>query len=627
MCHTLGTDSPLHSQNGDGTLGEGNTDLDIGTSQVTTLKSLPTPFYHADSLSPTASLSTDSNVQVSEGIVPVLATKSPTTLEPLPTSFHHENSPSPTDSLTTASNMQISEGMVPALATRSTDAVIEDLRRRELQPKEPTTNEEPLTGGIEDVFKGPRVDGAISETIEDEDGGNETESDDEAPAYPSENQELSYEKTVRESYIRSRVLEATKGSTAPEKADDKQSVKWLIKDSGSQEIISSPREYQIELFERAKTQNIIAVLDTGSGKTLIAALLLRHVIDEELERRANGGDKRIAFFLVDSVALVFQQYAVLKCNLNQKMEQFCGDMGCDLWSKELWEKHLNENMVIVCTAEVLFQCLHHSFITMRQINLLIFDEAHHAKRNHAYARIIKDFYASEPDQSLLPRIFGMTASPVDARTNIKRGAAELEALLHSQIATASDASLLQYTNKKTKEEVASYDALPPSTDSQLFKKVHQLIRGIKECSKPLTYAVKASSDLGSWIADRVLLISFTGEEVKRLEADIESNFHKQSQVDPLPLSNLESKKERLQSAQQIITAHDFTSPQLCRSQLSSKVMGLAVHLRGRFERTTFDKCIVFVRQRYTAKLLADLFASPQIGTPHLRVGSLVRYPH
>lgn len=557
-----------------------------------------------------------------------LETTQVTTLEPSTAPRNEVGSMPLTASVASASSMQVQEVMVPALATRSTQAVIEDLRRRGLHPKEPTTDKESVTDGAVDVFRSPEEEGAISEAIGDEDGGNETESDEEEPVHPSENQELSYEKTVRESYIRSRVLQANKVSTAPEtKDDDKQSVKWLIKDSGSQEIISSPREYQIELFERAKTQNIIAVLDTGSGKTLIAALLLRHVIDEELERRANGGDKRISFFLVDSVALVFQQYAVLKCNLNQKMEQFCGDMGCDLWSKELWEKHLNENMVIVCTAEVLFQCLHHSFITMKQINLLIFDEAHHAKRNHAYARIIKDFYASEPDQSLLPRIFGMTASPVDARTNIKKGAAELEALLHSQIATASDASLLQYTNKKTKEEVATYDPLPPSAESQLFKRVHQLVGGIKECSKPLEYAIMASSDLGSWVADQVLLISFTGEEVKKLEAKIESNFHKQAQIGPIPLSNLESRKERLQNAQQIIMAHVFASPQLSRSHLSSKVLGLAGYLRERFERTTFDKCIVFVRQRYTAKLLADLFQRPQIGTPHLRVGSLVRYPH
>lgn len=36
----------------------------------------------------------------------------------------------------------------------------------------------------------------------------------------------------------------------------------------------------------------------GSGKTLIAVLLLRHVLDQELEDRAVGKKKRIAFFLV-----------------------------------------------------------------------------------------------------------------------------------------------------------------------------------------------------------------------------------------------------------------------------------------------------------------------------------------
>jgi hypothetical protein len=36
----------------------------------------------------------------------------------------------------------------------------------------------------------------------------------------------------------------------------------------------------------------------GSGKTLIAVLLLRHIIGKELEDRALGKKKRISFFLV-----------------------------------------------------------------------------------------------------------------------------------------------------------------------------------------------------------------------------------------------------------------------------------------------------------------------------------------
>lgn len=74
----------------------------------------------------------------------------------------------------------------------------------------------------------------------------------------------------------------------------------IARKSQSQQIIASPREYQIELFERAKERNTIVVLDTGSGKTLIAILLLRHVVEQEFERRAAGGERKVAFFVVSN---------------------------------------------------------------------------------------------------------------------------------------------------------------------------------------------------------------------------------------------------------------------------------------------------------------------------------------
>lgn len=45
--------------------------------------------------------------------------------------------------------------------------------------------------------------------------------------------------------------------------DQEKSLSWLVKDFESQKIIANPRDYQIELFEKAKLQNTIAVLDTG----------------------------------------------------------------------------------------------------------------------------------------------------------------------------------------------------------------------------------------------------------------------------------------------------------------------------------------------------------------------------
>ena len=98
--------------------------------------------------------------------------------------------------------------------------------------------------------------------------------------------------------------------------DEDLSIRSLIAKQESNVIITDPREYQLELFEKAKKQNIIAVLDTGqyitspsdilptnlgtgSGKTLIAVLLLKHMIDNELEDRAAGKKRRISFFLVN----------------------------------------------------------------------------------------------------------------------------------------------------------------------------------------------------------------------------------------------------------------------------------------------------------------------------------------
>lgn len=54
---------------------------------------------------------------------------------------------------------------------------------------------------------------------------------------------------------------------------------------------------------------------------------------------------------------------------------------------------------------------------MKDMNLMCFDEAHRAKKDHVYARIIRDFYVHEAVEDR-PRVFGMTASPVDARVDV-----------------------------------------------------------------------------------------------------------------------------------------------------------------------------------------------------------------
>jgi superfamily II DNA or RNA helicase len=67
-------------------------------------------------------------------------------------------------------------------------------------------------------------------------------------------------------------------------------------DSQSRGNVSiTPREYQYELFQKAVNENVISVLGTGAGKTLISVMLIKHISSIESQKRLNGQKVSIMF--------------------------------------------------------------------------------------------------------------------------------------------------------------------------------------------------------------------------------------------------------------------------------------------------------------------------------------------
>ncbi|KAF2188185.1 hypothetical protein K469DRAFT_660734 [Zopfia rhizophila CBS 207.26] len=408
---------------------------------------------------------------------------------------------------------------------------------------------------------------------------------------------------------------------AIQSADDEiLSIRDILAKQESSAAIVNPRDYQTELFQKAKEENIIAVLDTGSGKTHIATLLLRHILDEELQNRASGFPPKIAFFLwVDSVNLVFQQANVLRCGLDHNVEGICGAMGTDLWHKDTWDKLFANNMVVICTAEVLIQCMMHAFITMNKVNLLIFDEAHHAKKNHAYARLIKDYYLHEPDVTKRPRIFGMTASPVDAKVDVKQATKDLENLLHSKIATTSDLALLANNISKPMEEFLVYPQLKVPFETPFHQELKARYGDVDAFRKFFDASRQISSELGSWASDIYWSFSFSEEESRKIEMGEERKFHRTRKG--ISVTKLDEEIARLRGAAEFVRQHEFGVPSPTMKDLSSKVLLLHQWLGLYFSRTDEARCIVFVDRRSTARLLNLIFS--YIGGPHLHSNILV----
>ncbi|KAL8517842.1 hypothetical protein ACS0TY_009230 [Phlomoides rotata] len=226
-------------------------------------------------------------------------------------------------------------------------------------------------------------------------------------------------------------------------------------DGGNQQLVADTvpfaRSYQLEALEMALKQNTLVYFETGTGKTLIAIMLLRSYA--HLLRKPSP---YIAVFLVPTVVLVSQQHDVVKTYTDLKTGQYYGDLGVDFWNEATWNSQMDEYEVLVMTPQILLDALRHKFIRLDQIKVLIFDECHHARGNHPYACIMKEIYHEElkNNSPSLPRVFGMTASPIKAKvskahdkeTAYMEEISKIEDLMHSKFYTCSSESVLtRYT--------------------------------------------------------------------------------------------------------------------------------------------------------------------------------------
>lgn len=280
----------------------------------------------------------------------------------------------------------------------------------------------------------------------------------------------------------------------------------------------------------------------------------------------------------------------------------------DSLEMKAWEELLGKNMVVVCTPEILRLCLTHSIVTMAQINLLIFDEAHHAKKKHPYAALIQDHYKKMPRLTRKPRIFGMTASPVDAKSDYILASRDLEELLHCKIATYPLAE--QYRNK-AKEMVWTYDTLHIPFKTSLYLQLEQLLGHITYLEHCFIAAKTLSSEVGPWAADKYWKFVLKRDE----ENHMQGVFARSGNI-----RIADSNSKRVQEAYEIVENHEFGVPQFDCKDLSSKVIALYDLLEEHYKLDLKNRSIVFVEQKATARMLNEIFLLN--GLPYLKPGLL-----
>ena len=114
-------------------------------------------------------------------------------------------------------------------------------------------------------------------------------------------------------------------------------------------------------------------------------------------------------------------------------------MGVDNWSQAKWNNELDQNNILVMTRQIFLDMLSHGYVNLSRINLIIFDECHHAVKNDPYVQIMK-LYPKCP-VGHRPRILGLSASIISGKCKphqLEKKLKDLEDTLHCRTETAGD---------------------------------------------------------------------------------------------------------------------------------------------------------------------------------------------
>ena len=167
----------------------------------------------------------------------------------------------------------------------------------------------------------------------------------------------------------------------------------------------SPREYQEKIFDVCKEKNCLVVLPTGLGKTLISLML-------SIERLKNFPGEKV-LFLAPTKPLVEQHLNYFKKHLPElfaDMQLFTGQINSEK-RKKIWQT----TDIIFSTPQCIANDLKNGLYDLKDVCLLVEDEAHKCLKNYDYNYIAKEY----SKQGINQRILGLTASPGSEESKIK----------------------------------------------------------------------------------------------------------------------------------------------------------------------------------------------------------------
>lgn len=165
------------------------------------------------------------------------------------------------------------------------------------------------------------------------------------------------------------------------------------------------REYQNTISNQALDKNLIAILPTGLGKTLIAVLTAAKLLEREKTKKV--------LILAPSKPLCSQHKETFKDILKIDPNQIV------LVTGEIKPENrgaiYEDAKIIIATPQTIRNDIKKGRISLGEFQLIVFDECHRTVKDYSYVEIASEYMKKASN----PRILGLTASPGSSKKKIE----------------------------------------------------------------------------------------------------------------------------------------------------------------------------------------------------------------
>ena len=352
----------------------------------------------------------------------------------------------------------------------------------------------------------------------------------------------------------------------------------------------SPYPYQVTAYIEALQRDLIVVLPTGYGKTLIASLVTAKMIE------LNPG--YMVLFIVDRIPLVFQQGFTISRDTQLEVCALTSETNTFKKRTELVD---GDFQVLVATAGAYYDGLE-KMLGIERFCCVIIDECHHTTKGHIYVRILDLIKTCDPHNR--PRVLGLTASPPSVKGNFGGTKQSLFDFQSHFLDAPICHNLLKDMTEERNDAKLDIREITEEEDQPLLEYRSELYAELERLAKQINSAFGGTTLIKSeyWTVKRsrpnlIKILKFLN---CHFNEDIDRNVKSMSKIfDVLEITELLGITDKNKSLEEMAFHQNLNN----KTIYSSRFLFLLEILK---ELPQKSKIIVFVRTRAIAQILSTL---------------------